>query len=212
MWKKEEGSTGKENPKAVDNSSAQASERVSRTSGPEERATIGRSISIQGDVTGDEDLLIQGRVDGAVSLREHSVTVGPEGEVHASIVGRVVTIEGRVEGNLTAEEQVFLRASARVKGDILAPRVVLEDGARFLGSIDMGDASERDKQRSRPNSTAQRQPGSQGAGDVLETVGKVPAMAGEASREGDGPDDKSEGDGPKDKDGSASGSPVKVGK
>jgi cytoskeletal protein CcmA (bactofilin family) len=92
-------------------------------------------------VTGDEDLLIQGRVDGSVDLKQHSVTVGREGEVKANIIGRVVTVEGKVEGNLSADEQVILRASATVQGDISAPRVVLEDGARFRGGVDMGEAA-----------------------------------------------------------------------
>jgi cytoskeletal protein CcmA (bactofilin family) len=69
------------------------------------------------------------------------VTVGPDGEVHASIVGRVVMVEGKVEGNITADEQVILRSSASVQGDITAPRVVLEDGARFRGGVDMGDTT-----------------------------------------------------------------------
>ena len=106
-----------------------------------ERATIGRSITIRGEVTGDEDLLIQGRVEGSVDLKQHSVTVGPEGQVKASIGGRIVTVEGRVEGNLTAQEQIILRKSAWVQGDIAAPRVVLEDGASFRGGVDMGDAT-----------------------------------------------------------------------
>jgi cytoskeletal protein CcmA (bactofilin family) len=108
-----------------------------------ERATIGRSITIRGDVTGDEDLLIQGCVEGSVDLKQHSVTVGADGEVEASIVGRIVTIEGRVQGDIRAEEQVILRNAAFVQGDITAPRVVLEDGARFRGLVDMGDVDER---------------------------------------------------------------------
>jgi cytoskeletal protein CcmA (bactofilin family) len=107
-----------------------------------ERATIGRSITLRGDVTGDEDLLIQGHVEGSVDLHQHSVTVGSEGEVVASIVGRVVTVEGRVEGNINGTEQVILRSSALVKGDIRAPRVVLENGARFRGLVDMGEGEE----------------------------------------------------------------------
>jgi cytoskeletal protein CcmA (bactofilin family) len=102
-------------------------------------ATIGRSIRIKGEVRGDEDLLIQGRIEGSVNLEQHSITVGADGEVKASIVGRIVTVEGSVEGNLTADEQVILRGSAFVRGDIVAPRVVLEDGARFRGSVDMGE-------------------------------------------------------------------------
>ena len=105
-----------------------------------ERATIGRSITIRGDVTGNEDLLIQGRVDGSIDLKQHAVTIGSEGEVKASIAGRVVIVEGSVEGNISSEEQVVLRASARVQGDITAPRLVLEDGARFRGGVDMGEA------------------------------------------------------------------------
>jgi cytoskeletal protein CcmA (bactofilin family) len=103
-----------------------------------ERAAIGRSITIRGEVTGEEDLLIQGRVEGSVDLKEQAVTVGREGTVKANISGRMVTVEGEVEGDLTALEQVILRSSARVQGDITAPRVVLEDGATFRGGIDMG--------------------------------------------------------------------------
>jgi cytoskeletal protein CcmA (bactofilin family) len=105
-------------------------------------ATIGRSIRIKGEVSGDEDLLIQGHVEGSVNLKQHSVTVGPDGKVKASVAGRLVTIQGRVEGDVTAEEQVVLRSSASVQGDITAPRVVLEDGARFRGGVDMGEEPE----------------------------------------------------------------------
>jgi cytoskeletal protein CcmA (bactofilin family) len=104
-----------------------------------ERATIGPSITVKGEVGGDEDLLIQGRVEGSVNLKQQSVTVGNQGRVKADIEGKVVTIEGEVEGDLKALEQVILKGSARVQGDITAPRVVLEDGASFRGLIDMGD-------------------------------------------------------------------------
>jgi len=107
---------------------------------PGQQATIGSSITIRGDVTGDEDLLIQGRVDGSINLKQHSVTVGHEGQVKADITGRVIAVEGRVEGNLRADEQVILRSSAFVQGDIVAPRVVLENGARFRGGVDMGES------------------------------------------------------------------------
>jgi cytoskeletal protein CcmA (bactofilin family) len=106
-----------------------------------ERATIGRSITIRGDVTGDEDLVIQGRVEGSVDLALHSVTVGTDGRVEANISGRVVTVEGTVDGNLQAKDQIVLSGSARVQGDIMAPRVVLKDGATFRGRVDMGDPS-----------------------------------------------------------------------
>lgn len=120
------------------------------------RATIGRSITIKGEVTGDEDLLIEGSVDGSVDLKQHSVTVGPDGNVKADITGLVVTVEGSVEGNLRAEQQVVLRASARVQGDITSPRVVLEDGAAFRGGVDMGELSGGDKRGGAKAPEAQR--------------------------------------------------------
>ncbi len=138
MWKKDDEAT--QAPEAH----AEAALRRDRPAAPAtapagQRATIGRSITIHGEVSGDEDLMIQGRVEGSVDLKQHSVTVGPDGEVKASIVARVVTVEGRVEGNLSADEQVVLRSSASVHGDISAPRLVLEDGARFRGGVDMGE-------------------------------------------------------------------------
>ena len=138
MWKKEEESSAadeqpQQRPRATPSR---------RSMGSSEPATIGPSITIKGEVSGDEDLLIQGRIDGSVELEEHSLTVGSEGRVKADVTGRVVTVEGEVQGDLKATEQVILRSAARVDGDITAPRVVLEDGARFRGLVDMGDAPE----------------------------------------------------------------------
>jgi len=107
--------------------------------GPREAATIGPSITIRGDVTGDEDLTIQGRIEGTVTLKQHNVSVGPEGRVDASIHARSVVVEGEVKGDLHGEEQVVLRKTARVQGNVQAPRVTVEDGARFRGGIDMGE-------------------------------------------------------------------------
>ena len=137
MWKKSETS---ERPSKVSGQRAHPSpEMPAHRSRVPRLAIVGRKIRIKGDVTGNEDLLIEGRVEGSVDLRAHSVTVGPQGDVKASIVGRIVTIEGRVQGNLTAEEQIVLLSSADVEGDLAAPRVVLEDGASFRGGVDMGD-------------------------------------------------------------------------
>jgi cytoskeletal protein CcmA (bactofilin family) len=137
MWKKEDGQSVADTSDSPPRASTQ---KPTSTTG---RAVIGPSISIKGDVTGSEDLLIQGKVDGSVTLDHHAVGVGSEGRVNANIVGRIITIEGRVEGDLTAEEQIILRGSAQVHGDIKAPRVVLEDGATFRGLVDMGAASKK---------------------------------------------------------------------
>jgi cytoskeletal protein CcmA (bactofilin family) len=164
MWKKE---GMPDEPVRTRPEAPQTFERPTppRVSG--ERATIGRSITIQGEVTGDEDLLIQGRVEGSVNLKQHSVTVGAEGEVMANVTGRVVTVEGRVEGDLRAEEQVILRSSAVVQGDITAPRVVLEDGARFRGGVDMGETVDRTAR-----STSAPQPSASGRPAAGESAGR----------------------------------------
>lgn len=101
---------------------------------------IGPSITIKGDVTGDEDLIIQGRIEGKVDLAQHNVTIGADGRVKADVHGRTVIVEGEVEGDLHGQEQIILRQTAKVKGSIAAPRVSLEDGAVFRGGIEM-DAS-----------------------------------------------------------------------
>jgi cytoskeletal protein CcmA (bactofilin family) len=151
MWKKDEGTTENRSPADAPTGSTETPRRTS-TSG--ERASIGRSIRIQGDVSGDEDLLIQGHVKGSVTLEQNAVTVGSEGEVHASIQARLVTVEGRVVGDLIAEERVILRSSARVEGDITSPRVVLEDGANFRGGIDMGERPGASKSTSQTSTSA----------------------------------------------------------
>lgn len=98
---------------------------------------IGPSIQIKGELSGGEDLLIEGRIEGKVALAQHAVTVGAKGRLAADIHARAVHVEGEVEGNIAAEELIVLKKSARVRGDLVAPRVVIEDGARFKGSVDM---------------------------------------------------------------------------
>lgn len=102
-----------------------------------ERAVLSPSIVLRGEVSGDEDLVVEGRIEGKINLRQNAVTIGAKGRVTAEIHARSIHIEGEVEGNLTAEEQIVLRKSSRVRGDLSAPRVTIEDGARFRGAIDM---------------------------------------------------------------------------
>jgi cytoskeletal protein CcmA (bactofilin family) len=128
---------------------------------PAAHATIGPSIVIKGEVSGNEDLLIQGQLDGSVKLGVNSVTVGDGGRVKADITGRIITIEGNVEGNLEAKEQIILRGTATVQGDIKAPRVVLEDGASFRGLVDMGvrgDAGASRQPDARPAASGSSKP------------------------------------------------------
>ncbi len=106
---------------------------------------IGPSIRIKGEVSGDEDLLIQGRVEGSITLKAHEVSVGESGQVFADILAKTVRIDGKVQGDITAMENVVISKLGNVRGNIIAPRVLLEDGAAFKGSIDMdpGDSVAR---------------------------------------------------------------------
>ncbi|HKI86242.1 MAG TPA: polymer-forming cytoskeletal protein [Thermoanaerobaculia bacterium] len=100
-------------------------------------ATIGPSISITGELSGEEDLIIDGRIEGKVNLEKQNVTVGKAGRVKADIVAKNIQVEGQVEGNLLGEEGVVIHQSGKVKGNIVAPRVSLENGSKFKGAIDM---------------------------------------------------------------------------
>lgn len=100
-------------------------------------AIIGSSITIRGDLSGEEDLLIQGRVEGKIDLKQHKVTIGKDGHIKADIYAKTIVIEGEIAGNIFSDEQLIIRKSGRVRGNIVSPRVTLEDGAKFKGSIDM---------------------------------------------------------------------------
>jgi cytoskeletal protein CcmA (bactofilin family) len=115
-----------------------------------EPAVIGASISVVGDVTGDEDLTIFGRVDGKIDLPQHAVTVGQSGRVKADIHAKVVSVAGEVHGNLVAGEQIIIRRTATMLGNLTAPRVGLEDGCRFRGSVEMESRPEKSRTPAAP--------------------------------------------------------------
>jgi cytoskeletal protein CcmA (bactofilin family) len=120
--------------------------------GPVERrdpAAVGASIAIVGDITGDEDLTILGRVEGKIDLPQHVVTVGQSGRVKADIHARVVSVAGEVRGNLVAAEQILIRKTATMLGNLTAPRVGLEDGCSFRGSVEMESVPERTRAAAR---------------------------------------------------------------
>lgn len=98
---------------------------------------IGKSIVIKGDVTGEESLVIEGRVDGTIHLKNNDLTVGQSGRVNANVTANVVRIDGEVTGDIVGLEKVVVTKTGRVHGNIVGPRVTLEDGAKFKGSIDM---------------------------------------------------------------------------
>jgi cytoskeletal protein CcmA (bactofilin family) len=102
-----------------------------------EMANIGKSISIKGDVVGDEDTILEGRVEGRVSLRNHHLTIGPNGDVQGEISAKQVTVVGKVSGNVVASERIEVRETGRILGDLIAPRLTVAEGAIINGAITM---------------------------------------------------------------------------
>ena len=103
----------------------------------EKLVNIGQSVQIKGELTGNEDLTIEGKVEGKIFLKDHNLTIGANGKITAEIQAKTVMVVGEVNGNITADDKVEVAASGTMRGDIAAPRVVLADGAKFKGTIDM---------------------------------------------------------------------------
>ena len=98
---------------------------------------IGKSVVIKGELNGSEDLTIEGHVEGTIQLREHVLTIGPNGRIKAQVFAKSVIVLGEVTGNVTASDKVDIRDNGSVDGDIVSPRVAIAEGAHFRGSVDM---------------------------------------------------------------------------
>ena len=109
---------------------------------------IGKSVVIKGELSGSEDLTIEGQVDGKIELRQNVLTIGPNGKIKAQVFAKSVVILGEVTGNVTASEKVDIRDNGSVDGDIAAPRVAIAEGAHFRGSIDMARPGGKTDQKS----------------------------------------------------------------
>jgi cytoskeletal protein CcmA (bactofilin family) len=103
-------------------------------------ARIGKTVVIRGEVKGSEDLIVDGRVEGTVSLSESRLTIGPNANVAADLSAKDVLILGQVQGNVIASGRVELRAGCVVEGDIRALRLAVEDNAIFRGKVDLTQA------------------------------------------------------------------------
>ena len=139
-------------------------------------AMIGKGISITGDVMADTNLKIEGRVEGRSIQCTHDVEIANAGQVKASIMAKVVKVAGTVSGDIGGSEKVFISNTGRVQGNIIAPRVQLEDGALFRGSIDMNPAESAKAEKPAAAKQAVSKPAAQ------EKVTKPAAHATESSR------------------------------
>ena len=98
---------------------------------------IGKSVVIKGELNGSEDLTIEGHVEGTIQLKEHVLTIGPNGRIKAQVFAKSVIVLGEVTGNVTASDKVDIRDNGSVDGDIVSPRVAIAEGAHFRGTVDM---------------------------------------------------------------------------
>jgi len=158
MWKRDEAvkPTGPATPAPA----APAQTQASAPAQPEARrqqmmerdvVNIGKSVVIKGELNGSEDLTVEGHVEGKIELRDHVLTIGPNGKIKAQVFAKAVIVLGEVNGNVTASEKVDIRDGGSVDGDIISPRVAIAEGAHFRGSVDM-------QRKGQPQGQTQQQP------------------------------------------------------
>lgn len=104
------------------------------------RTVLGPTVVFKGELSADEDLVIEGRIEGSIHHHNKNLTIGPRGTVKADINARVITVEGTVVGNLLGDEAVVIRSGGMVTGNAQSPRIILEDGAKFNGKIETTSA------------------------------------------------------------------------
>lgn len=172
MWKREESggfaeSSTHRGPGPGPPSSGGAAQHANKASRSERRSSgsgldavsIGKSVIVKGELSGNEDMTIEGRIEGKVDLHQHVLTIGPNAKLNAQIAAKTVVVIGEVKGNITASDKITIREQGSVDGDVSAPRVAIAEGAHFRGSIDM-------QQRTRPAVAAKPVDGSGAAKDV----------------------------------------------
>ncbi|MFZ0591117.1 MAG: polymer-forming cytoskeletal protein [Bryobacteraceae bacterium] len=113
-------------------------------------ATLGKNVSVKGQIFSREDLTIDGEVEGTVECHEHRLTIGPNGRVHAGLKAREIVIYGSIQGNVEAIEKIDIKKEAKLVGDIKTSRIMIEDGAYFKGSIDITKTIQPQAQPQRP--------------------------------------------------------------
>ena len=144
MWKRDEavkptgpGTPATPAPPAQHQTQAPVPPDARRQQMERDVVNIGKSVVIKGELNGSEDLTIEGHVEGKIELRDHVLTIGPNGKIKAQVFAKAVIVLGEVNGNVTASEKVDIRDGGSVDGDIISPRVAIAEGAHFRGAVDM---------------------------------------------------------------------------
>jgi cytoskeletal protein CcmA (bactofilin family) len=158
MWKREEAPRPPQ-PVVVPPAAAppvvpQSTPRVEPVQQEKSNVNIGKSVIIKGELSGSEDLTIEGQVEGNIELRQNVLTIGPNAKIKAQVVARAVVVEGQVQGNIATSEKIEIRDKGSVEGDLSSPRVAIADGAHFRGTIDMQQAKAGEKHEPKPAAVA----------------------------------------------------------
>jgi cytoskeletal protein CcmA (bactofilin family) len=142
MWNRE--TVQGEEPRAAQPSASPVTVSVASRPTEERRvvAWVGKSVLFRGDLIGLEDMVIDGRVEGTIELREHSLTIGPDAHIQADVVAKVVTVHGAIVGTITASEAIHIAETGSVEGNVTSPRLAMADGAVVKGVVDAGRKSE----------------------------------------------------------------------
>lgn len=145
MWNREEAQKN-QSPNDVSKSNAGIQPvqpaPIPSSSGARTVASMGASLVIKGELTGAEDLVIDGRVEGKVTLPGHLLTIGPQAKVLAEVVAKAVIIQGSVTGNVTASDRFEIRGGGSMTGDLTSPKVIMAEGSEFRGRVDMKRVSD----------------------------------------------------------------------
>lgn len=149
MWNREEAQKNQSpNDVSKPNAGIQPVQPAPLPSGARPVASMGASLVIKGELTGAEDLVIDGRVEGKVTLPGHLLTIGPQAKVLAEVVAKAVIIQGSVTGNVTASDRFEIRGGGSMTGDLTSPKVIMAEGSEFRGRVDMkrGNESRSEKE------------------------------------------------------------------
>ncbi|WP_339866360.1 polymer-forming cytoskeletal protein [Pseudohongiella nitratireducens] len=142
-------STGHSTPSPTPAPTSSAPASVSSKS-----AVLGATIKVKGDISGEENLLIEGQVEGSVSLSSHELTIGKTGKLNANLTAKTIRIDGEVDGDITGKEKVVVTSTSQIKGNIVTPKMTLEEGARFKGTIDIDPAHANSSASPQPSASA----------------------------------------------------------
>jgi cytoskeletal protein CcmA (bactofilin family) len=135
MWKRDESLK----PSSASRGSSE--ENIPADSEPTDKVVmnLGKSIFIKGELSASEDVTLDGRMEGSITLPDHTLTIGPDADIKATIAAKIVVIMGAVTGNVSGGERVEIQKTGSVAGDIDTPRLVIADGGRLCGKVQMPD-------------------------------------------------------------------------